>query len=132
MKENLKITILFEVNHKESYYIAKWRGRVTDEALINAYEAFFKSQDWVPGYNSLVDLSELDATGVTVAGLHALASLVERTFAPHNIHPKIAVYAPHDLPFGLARMYSIKVESFESHEVFRDKEEALRWLKSSN
>ena len=120
--------VTFEVNHEESYYHAKWQGRLTDEELINDYKAFFASQEWVPGYNSLVDLSELDATALTNGGLQTLAGLVERTFAPHDIHPKIAVYAPHDLPYGLSRIYSVKVGTFETHRSFRNKDETLEWL----
>jgi len=121
--------ILFEVNHDDSYYIAKWEGRVTDKSLSDGYRAFFESQEWVPGYDSLVDLSELDATDITQTGLQHLAELVKSTFAPHGIHPRIAVYAPHDLPYGLSRMYSAGVESFETHRTFRDKSEALEWLR---
>ncbi len=121
--------VSIETKHKESYYLAKWQGRITDAVLLKAYEDFFKSTEWVPGHDSLVDQSELDATELTSYGLQSLQSLVKRTFAPHNIHPKIAVYAIHDLPYGLSRMYSARVEDYESHAVFREKTEAIKWLK---
>jgi len=124
------MSIQFEVNQDESCYLAKWEGRLTDADLLSAYKAFFDSEDWVPGHNSLVDLSELDAADITPAGLQSLAGLVRSRFAPHNIHPRIAVYAPHDLPYGLARMYSVRVEAFESHAAFRDRDEAIEWLRT--
>ena len=126
-----RLPISFEVNHDESYYIAKWQDGLTDAILVNAYKAFFESQEWIQGYDSFTDLSEWDELGITGNGLRSLATLVEKTFAPHSIHPKIAVYAPHDLPFELSRIYSVGVDTFETHKVFRDKNDALKWLKSS-
>ena len=123
--------ILVETNHNESYYLAKWQGPITDDVLLKAYEDFFQSSEWVPGHDSLVDQSELDATELTVSGMQSLQNLVRRTFAPHNIHPNIAVYAIDDLSYGLARMYSVWVEQFELHTVFRSKDEALKWLKEA-
>ena len=123
--------ISFDVNHDESYYKVKWQGRINNVDLVNAYRSFFESREWVPGYDSFVDLSEFDASNITANGVLSLASLVKETFASHNINPKIAVYAPQDLPYGLSRQYSVGVDSIESHEVFRDKNEALKWLKRS-
>jgi len=127
----LRLPISFEVNHDESYYIVKWQEELTDTVLVNAYKVFFESKEWVPGYDSFTDLSKWDEVGITGNGLRSLATLVEETFAPHSIHPKIAVYASQDLPFGLSKMYSVGVDNFETHKVFRDKSEALKWLKSS-
>ena len=121
--------IVLEVNHEEGYYLAKWSQVVTDAEVVSSYRAFFESERWVPGYDSLVDLSELDAADLTANGVNSLARLVQSTFERHKIHPKIAVYAPEDVPYGLARMYSVKVESFESHEVFRNRQDALDWLR---
>ena len=121
--------VTFEVIHQESYYHATWTGLLTAEELLESYKTFFNSNQWVPGYNSFVDLSNLNAKCLITKGVIALASLVERTFKPHNINPKTAVFAPDDLPFGLSRMYSPYVESFETYLTFRDKETALKWLK---
>jgi len=124
--------ISFEVKHDESYYVATWHGRVTDAYLVEAYTAFFDSEDWVPGHNSFVDLSEFDPADISPTGLRALAALVESRFTPHNFRAKIAVYAPHDLPYGLSRMYSVDVDSFETHRSFREKDKALAWLLSGD
>jgi len=126
------MAITFEINHSESYYVAKWQGRLTDEEVISVYKAFFNNGGWIPGYNALTDMSEFDGTAITNEGMGALQKLAEKTFSQHDVHPKVAVYAPRDLPFGLSRMYSAQVESFVSHAAFRDKEKALEWLKSNN
>jgi hypothetical protein len=42
---------------------------------------------------------------------------------------KVAVYSPHDLPFGLARMYEgMSDESIQKLYVFRERDEAEKWL----
>jgi hypothetical protein len=57
-----------------------------------------------------------------------LARLIEGTFRKHGIFPRVAVYAPYDLPYGLSKVYSVESESFESVEVFRNLAEAKAWL----
>ena len=86
---------------------------------------FFESHEWVPGYHSLADLNELDTTEITLTCQQNLEKLVKATFAPHNIYLNIAVYAPHDLVFGLSRMCSVEVQEFENHQAFRDKDNPI-------
>jgi hypothetical protein len=99
--------------------------------MLNDYRAFFASSDWVPGHNELVDLCDADLSKVTPGGLRDLASIVKQIFQSKDVSPKVAVYAPNDLPFGLARMYSVPAEDFETQMVFRDLNEAMVWLHTS-
>jgi hypothetical protein len=80
----------------------------------------------------LADLSEADLTEITADGVWNLARMVEELFRPHNIFPKVAVYAPNDLDYGMARIYSAHAEKFEAHRVFRDFDEARAWLLADN
>ncbi len=78
----------------------------------------------------LVDLSNADLSNITADGLARLAEGLADFFeeAGVAVH-RTAVYSAEDLPFGLARLY--EAYTFESPEtvlVFRDREEALRWL----
>ena len=120
--------ITFSVYPNQGYYIAKFVGIVTDREMLDDYKRFFSSDEWVPGLNELTDISAADVTQVTSNGVRDLANLIEGIFRQHNSSPKVAVYAPHDLPYGLSRMYSVEAERFELHEVFRDLAEAKAWL----
>jgi hypothetical protein len=114
-----------------SYYESKFEGTITDSIMLEDFRAFFASSDWVPEHNELADLSEADLSNVTPDGIKGLASFIKLTFQSKGISPKVAVFAPNDLPFGLARMYSVPAEDFETHMVFRDLNEAKLWLHTS-
>lgn len=120
----IKITVYAD----EGYYLSRYIGTITDKEMQDVYSRFYTSAEWVPGMNELADISEADISEITSAGLEKLAKIVQEIFKQHHFHMKVAVYAPHDLGFGMARVYSVHAESFESHKVFRNFDEAKAWL----
>ena len=120
--------VKFTVHPDDGYYLAKFVGKISDSEMLNDFRRFFSGDKWIPGLNELADISEADVTGITADGVNKLAMLIENIFQQYGISPKVAVYAPHDLPYGLARMYSVSAEKFETHDVFRDLDEAKAWL----
>jgi len=118
----------FIVFPEDGYYIAGFVGAIADRDMLDDYKSFFVSNEWFPGLNELTDLSEVDASQVTADGVANLALMIKDHFQQHKFSPKVAVYAPHDLPCGLARMYSTAADAIETHEVFRDLAEARAWL----
>ena len=78
--------------------------------------------------SELADLSGADLRDVTSSGIYALARMMESVTREHGSNPRVAVYAPRDLPYGLAMIFSAQAERFETHRVFRDIEEAEAWL----
>ncbi len=124
--------IEFTVYPNEGFYISKSIGAINDAEMLDAYRRFFACDKWVPGMNELADISETDASQISESGLRNLAGQIERFFLQHNIFPKVAVYAPFDLSYGLSRMYSVFAEGFETVEVFRDLSEAKAWLVNAN
>ena len=79
----------------------------------------------------MVDLSEANLTEITSDGLRTLADFIASVFKKHNIAPTVAVYAPKDLPYGLAKVYSIMAEEFETYHVCRSSLETVEWLKKA-
>jgi len=66
---------------------------------------------------------------VTSDGLHCLSLLVKDYLTGKCEEFKTAVIAPDDLSFGIARIYeAISFNSPESVMVFREKNEALKWI----
>ena len=118
----------FIVFPDDGYYITRFVGAITDRDMLDDYKSFFVSNEWFPGLNELTDLSGADAFQVTADGVANLALMIKNHFEQHNFSPKVAVYAPHELPYGLARMYSTEADDIETHEVFRDLTEARAWL----
>lgn len=122
--------ITFTVNNTDRYFVSSFKGIVTDDELVNSFVEFYESEQWTPGMNELTDLSEGDASLITTDGLQKLAIATEQIFVKNEVkYSKTAVYAPKDLAFGLSRMYEVMIdESPEHFRVFRDIDEAKRWL----
>jgi hypothetical protein len=121
--------IKFTVYSNDGYYVSKSIGSITDTEMLDDYGRFFASDEWIPGMNELADISETDVAQITKDGVKDLAGLIEGIFRQHETFPRVAVYAPNDLPYGLSRMYSVEAERFESIKVFRDLDEARAWLR---
>ena len=123
--------INFYPNQEEGYFVSKFTGDLTDDELLNSYKAYFDSVEWLPLSKEVVDLSELDSTDVTSGGMERLARLIENLLIVRGIASyHTAVYAPHDLGFGLSRIYeAMATGSPESVMVFRQLSEALAWIK---
>jgi hypothetical protein len=104
------------------------RGEVTADDLRGFRQALLSDPEWKPGYGRLVEFSGNVALSVTAQEVSQTAwegvSLRER-FG----RGKLAIVAPGDLEFGIARMYTTSLEgSPHPRRLFRDRESALEWL----
>ena len=64
--------------------------------------------------NRLVDMREAESASISTDCLRKLASFLCEQFKETQAHPKIAIVAPKDLSFGIARMYEVFTED-EDH-----------------
>ena len=104
-------------------------GTVTEHDLLDHLESHVEDPEIRPGMKEIVDLSE-----VTLLELPAdsIRRLIDFELAhPEPFHEaRMAIVAPHDLPYGLSRMYQIlSDEAGAEVGVFRDRPEAERWLR---
>ena len=114
---------LFNPNPSESFSIAAFVGSITDEDFLAAFTT--KLVDTTR--DLLVDLRGLDDFTVMTTTVRQAVS----KFKPvaHKRQRKVAVVAPTDTVFGVARMYEMmRPESNSPYEVFRDFEAARKWL----
>ena len=78
-----------------------------------------------------------DVTGATIEGggtdeIQALAAAIGRRL-DHDGRHKVAIAAPQDLAYGLARMYEAYAGQLPIElNVFRSREKALQWLKGKS
>lgn len=123
--------IAFEIHEAESYFVARWAGEVVLTEAYQEYVKFFDGPHWKPGFDELVDLSEADMTDVKKDELIHFAQLSGSLYSERGVtSTRTAVYAPNALPFGLIRLYQAWMdETPETLAVFKDREEALRWLR---
>jgi hypothetical protein len=110
---------------------ARMAGELTYEQII-AYQREVWTRKDLDGYDELVDLTDVGRiVAPTSDRIRELASLAEPTDLPYS-NSKLAIVAPSDHAFGLARMYqtyrSLIGRSNREVAVLRSMDAALVWL----
>jgi hypothetical protein len=104
-------------------------GSVSDDEFLSSYREFFNDARYDRSFNVLVDLRRADSSARGPEALRDFAGFVGRQFADTKTEPKVAVVAPQDISFGLARMYEAFSDTVPlEFKVFRGAEAALSWL----
>lgn len=104
------------------------QGTITDEEVLEYARRVAPDTEIPPGRRELIDLSGVEQTDVSGAGLREVADV----FRAHDqtlFETKIAIVAPTDIAYGLARMYqAFRSDSPVLLQVFREREAAVYWL----
>ena len=119
------------IEHPENgYFVSKFTGGISDDLLLTSYKEYYHTHNWHGQLNELADLSVADFSGLTSNGMRLLIEYTEKYCKEKGIDEFFtAVYAPNDLPFGMARMYQAMAEvSPENLQVFRELSRAEEWL----
>ena len=99
-------------------------GRFTSEELMAHYTRMRAHPEFDPGFRQLGDLRDVEEFDITTATVEAAAELP--TFTPGT---RRALVASETVQFGLARMFGSFAElNGQEVRVFRDYDEAVRWL----
>ena len=127
----MPLEIRVEPTKRLRYAVA--RGRLTDRDLLEAWGDALADPSYDPALDSLVDMSEADSFEVTPEGAQRLADVMVMCAKepPPGTRPRVALVAPTDVAFGMARMYqSIRASGGapSEHRVFREMAEARAWL----
>lgn len=102
-------------------------GRVTGDELDAFSERVRHDPAYDPAWAALVDASEMNPAGLSTQALRARAAV------PRRNPTRVAIVAPADVVFGLARMFQMMSEGRGNHiEVFRGMDDALAWLAEGN
>jgi hypothetical protein len=105
------------------------QGLVPDDEFLSFYEAFYKDPQFDKSHNLLVDLRHAESAARSPAALKTFASVARANTPVISPRPKIAVVAPADVSFGLARMYGAFSDQVPTDfTVFKDMDAALAWL----
>lgn len=121
--------ITYELRPDDRVVVFVHSGTVPDDEFISFYKTFFENTQFDKSFNLLVDLRQTDSSIRSTEALQQFAEYILQHYANIADRPKIAVVAPEDIAFGLARMY----EAFSGlvpweFVVFRTAESALAWL----
>ena len=111
------------LDHANSLYVATFDETLSNEEFIEE----FRQMVAYPTYNKLVDLRSVKHVEVSHETLgRAIGMLTDTT---QQVSRKIAVVAPSDVAFGMARTYeAMRPPSVSQFHVFREIDEAMEWL----
>jgi hypothetical protein len=122
------VTCSYEIDPTQRLARLTARGRVDVREMTRTAIAMVEDPAFAPGTDQLVDLSAVTGSDGVFRNLRALASRGP-DFRDRLEGGRLAIVAPGDLVFGLARLYvaagrDLPVEA----RVFREAEAARRWL----
>ena len=123
--------IEYRIDHARRLVLAEGHGKVTDEEVFRYQREVWSRAD-VAGYDELIDMSGArEIAEGPRERMRELAGLSAATDPPAG-GSRFAIVAPQDLAYGIGRMYQsyreLNPRSTKKVAVFRDREEALRWL----
>ena len=122
----------YEVNYHDGFFDVKTYGDAELKVFFDFIKELIEHKKWKPGSRVLLDHSEIDASNTTAADIKVLS---ERLISMKNKikNVKIAIVAPNDLQFGMARMTNAYTSgNWSANEgIFRSRDEAIAWLNKS-
>jgi hypothetical protein len=122
--------ITFHFRPEHNLAICTHIGTIGDEEFLASYNSFLRNSDFTTAMNLVVDLSRADSSERSQLVLQNLAAIAKEKLSGIPARPMIAVIAPQNVSFGLARMYEAFADMIPwDFAVFRTAEEALAWLR---
>ena len=117
-----------QVDEEENVLVSRATGVLDAATLLSHMENVRSEARLRPGFRSFVDLSGADLCQLDANTVRRAAE-VTRGFDRGQEPVRVAVLAPTDVAFGLARMYAALVESLQREvRVFREADAARAWL----
>ena len=105
------------------------RGVIPDEEFLGTYRTIYRDPRFEKTFNTLVDLREAESSIRSPEALRTMVNIRDRWLGDLEVNPRVAVVAPADISFGLARMYEAYSDALPfEFIVFKDIGAALAWL----
>ena len=121
--------VTYHLKPDERLVILVHVGAVTDDEFLSFYKALYEDDRFDKSFNLLVDLRRTESAVRSAEALKEFADFMRRQLVGSTAGPKIAVVAPKDISFGLARMYEVFSDDVPwEFEVFRAADAAFAWL----
>ena len=116
------------VDPARSLVLTRAWGILTGADMLNHARRLSADPRFQPQFSQLLDFRDITELPITAVEVREVAAL-----NPFGPGARRAIVVASDVAFGMARMYQILVEqSPQEFEVFRDIDEALRWLGFAN
>jgi hypothetical protein len=121
--------IKYHFRHDERLVIVVHVGAVSNDEFFSFYKAIYEDTRFDKSFNLLIDLRQTESSVRSTVALTKLADFMRTQFLGTTARPKVAVVAPKDISFGLARMYEVFSGDVPwEFVVFRAIDTALGWI----
>lgn len=121
--------ITFELEPDDRLVVFHHVDDVPDDELLTFYGDFFDGPQAAEFTKLLILLEQTKSVGRSTGALRALAELLQQKLKGRTERTVVAVVAPGDHSFGMARMYEAMSSNLPwDFHVFRDSESARAWL----
>jgi hypothetical protein len=122
------MTIRVSVDATEGVRYTVMSGVVRDDELLDSYAVLRASPDAERSLPGIIDLREVSKFDVTADVVRRIGTML-RDMEPPGVRRRVAIAAPDDVAFGMARMFeAYRHGGGTEYAVFRDMSEARRWL----
>ena len=124
------MAVSYTIDSKRRLILSSASGEVTAAELLSHQDRLMRDPDFDPSFRQLADFSGTTRVSVSSEDIRVLAA--RNFFAPGT---RRCVIAPTAEIFGLGRMFQTFREMSggkEDVQIFRDREEAVRWLFSDS
>lgn len=119
--------IRFRTDKELRCVFATGEAPVTDEDITQYQRDLAAHPDHDAGFDQLVDMRTVGGLAVTAEGVRVAGHLT-RQWAEYITGTKLAIVAPAETAYGMARMLSAFTFEGLSVKVFREIEEAEKWI----
>lgn len=121
--------ISFHFKPEYNVVICRHVGTIDDQEFINSYHSLFEGDSFDPAMDLVVDLRQADSSKRSQEAIQEFAKYLKDWMQKTEKRSRVAVIAPRDVSFGLARMYEAYAEpAHREFTVFREENAALEWL----
>ncbi len=121
--------ISYRIHADLGLLVTRYVEVVTNDELVEVYRSILSGSEFRHGFNELADLQEITEFKVTADGMRHVSALVGRFYEGRSESTRTAIITTTRLVYGMGRMYSAyAVPDKENVEVFKDVNEAMRWL----
>lgn len=115
-------------NDKKALYVTL-SGQVSIEEFSKTIIDVAESTSFSPDIRTLVDIRELDFSGINSDFLKELITLEKQN--SKRLNTKVAYIADTDMNYGMSRMYQVLSEELpKASMIFRDYSEGEKWMLS--
>ena len=123
----MSISCHYKPEHRVTVFVH--RGIVPDDEFLQYYRSFYSDSSYDKSFDLLIDLRGTQSGARSPEALKKFAAFAQLQVPKVEPEPKVAVIAPKDMSFGLARMFEAYSDLVPfDFSVLRDSEKAIEWL----